>query len=94
MLKLMTGSTIDHSIALTCFFLALNTEAWLLLGYGIPHGVTGYVLVREYDGTIPIHIIYDPFTANKYNITDPLSPLQKVFCVINEYNVLYYYYIY
>lgn len=87
----MSGSLIDHSIALTCFFLALNIEAWLLLGYGIPHGVTAYVLVREYDSNnSPIYFLYDSSTANKYNFADPLCPLQKIYCVINENNVCVY----
>ncbi|KAI4470398.1 centrosomal protein-related [Holotrichia oblita] len=88
MLKLMIGSAIDHSITLTCFFLALNMEAWLLLGYGVPHGTTAYVLVREYDSNnIPIHYIYDSTTALKYNVTDSLCPLQKVICVVNDTNI-------
>lgn len=90
MLKLMIGTAIDHSIALTCFFLALNMEAWLLLGYGVPHGTTAYVLVREYDrNNVPIHYIYDSTTALKYNLTDPLCPLQKVICVVNDTNVCF-----
>lgn len=90
MLKLKIGSVIDHSITLTCFFLALNMEAWLLLGNGIPHGTTAYVLVREYDSNnVPIHYIYDSTTALKYNVTDPLCPLQKVICVVNDINVCY-----
>lgn len=84
----MAGSVIDHSIALTCFFLALNMEAWLLLGYGIPWGATGFVLTREYDNNnVPIHYIYDSSSGFKYSLTDPLCPLQRVFCVVNETNV-------
>ncbi|KRT78726.1 hypothetical protein AMK59_7783, partial [Oryctes borbonicus] len=75
MLNLMTGTVIDHSIALTCFFLALNMDAWLLLGYGIPHGTTAYVLVREHDSNIETtHYIYDTSTAIKYNVTERYCP--------------------
>ncbi|KAK4876668.1 hypothetical protein RN001_009174 [Aquatica leii] len=89
LLKFMIGSVIDHAIALVCYLTSLDTQSWLLLGYGLPHGTTAYVLVREHsrESEIPHHYIYDIITATKYNILDPYCPLQKVFCVINEHNV-------
>lgn len=85
----MIGSVVDHAVALTCFFLALNMETWLLLGQGTPNGHTAYVLVREFnrETSEPLHFIYDVTTAEKYNIVDTFSPLQKIFCVVSENNV-------
>lgn len=85
----MIGSVIDHAIALTCYLTSLDLETWLLLGYGLPHGTTAYVLIREYnrESQIPLHFVYDLVTATKYDIMDILCPLQRIFCVINEQNV-------
>ncbi|KAF5294949.1 hypothetical protein FQR65_LT10662 [Abscondita terminalis] len=89
LLKFMVGSIVDHAIALVCYLTSLNAESWLLLGYGLPHGATAYVLVRENsrDSENLHHYIYDLVNGKKYNILDPYSPLQKVFCVINGHNV-------
>lgn len=86
----MIGSLLDHAIALTCYLLALNIESWLLLGFGLPHGSTAYVFTREYTKELqtPIHYIYDVYCATKYNVQDANCPLQKIFCLINERNVM------
>lgn len=87
-MKLSIGSVVDHAVALTCYFLTLNLESWLLFGFGIPNGVTAYVLTKEdVNEQVLSYYIYDVITACKYKIQDPFCPLQKVFCIINEYNV-------
>lgn len=85
----MIGSTTDHAVALTCYLLALKMEAWLLLGYGIPRGSTAYVLTREYikDAETPVYNIYDVCYNEKYNLTDPYCPVQKIFCLVSGENV-------
>nr|XP_022912420.1 coiled-coil and C2 domain-containing protein 2A [Onthophagus taurus] len=83
MLKLSIGTILDHAITLTCYIIALNIDAWLLLGHGVPNGQTAYVLIRENN----INQIFDVTTGNKYDIIDPFCPLQRVFCVINEENI-------
>ncbi|XP_030766404.1 coiled-coil and C2 domain-containing protein 2A isoform X2 [Sitophilus oryzae] len=89
MLNTMVGSVIDHCIALTCFLLALKQEVWLLLGFGIPHGVTAYVLICEYDRSSKAltYSILDVVNNKKYSLLDPYCPLQRVFCLANETNV-------
>ncbi|XP_017782546.1 PREDICTED: coiled-coil and C2 domain-containing protein 2A [Nicrophorus vespilloides] len=89
LLKLGIGSLIDHAVALMCFLLSLKLEVWLILGFGIPHGSTAYILIREYnvDSDEPTHFIYDISTCKKYNITDTYCPLQKVYCIVNESNI-------
>lgn len=85
----MTGSLIDHAVTLTCFLLSLNMEVWLLLGFGIPNGMTGFVLIKETNKITnePSYYIFEVTSGRKYSTADPFSPLQKVFCVINEHNV-------
>ncbi|CAG9813725.1 unnamed protein product, partial [Phaedon cochleariae] len=89
LVNLMIGSITDHAIALTCYLLSLKVDVWLLLGYGIPHGNTAYVLLREHstDTGLPMYYILDVVYGEKYNLTDEYSPLQRVFCVINSSNV-------
>ncbi|CAG9831885.1 unnamed protein product [Diabrotica balteata] len=87
-INFMLGSITDHCIALTCYLLALKVEAWLLLGYGIPHGYTAYVLVQEHssESMLPLHYVLDVFYNEKYNVLDEHCPLQKIFCVLNGTN--------
>ncbi|EFA01199.2 coiled-coil and C2 domain-containing protein 2A [Tribolium castaneum] len=87
-LHYMTGSIIDHAVALTCYLLALKLEVWLLLGFGIPHGATAYVLVKEYDNNrVANFYVYDVVSGNKIYLTDAFCPLQRVYCLVNEHNV-------
>lgn len=91
LLQLSIGSIHDHASALTCYLLALKMEAWLVLGYGIPHGNCAWVLSREYtaDQDTPIYYIYDVVQNVKYNATDEWCSLLRVFCVVNGENVRY-----
>lgn len=58
------------------------------MGFGIPHGNTAYVLIREYNETpLPNHFIIDVTNGTVYNVTDLYCPLKKVYCVVNENNV-------
>uniref|UniRef100_A0A6P7GYL8 Coiled-coil and C2 domain-containing protein 2A-like n=1 Tax=Diabrotica virgifera virgifera TaxID=50390 RepID=A0A6P7GYL8_DIAVI len=88
LISFMLGSITDHCIALTCYLLALKVEAWLLLGYGIPHGYTAYVLVQEHsaESPLPLYYVLDVFYNEKYNVLDEHCPLQKIFCVLNGTN--------
>lgn len=85
----MIGSVTDHAVALLCYLLALKMDAWLLIGYGIPHGPTAYVLTCEYvkDTELPTYYVYDVFYNEKYNVTDSFCPLQKIYCLANGENV-------
>lgn len=85
----MIGSVLDHAVALTCYLLSLNVEAFLLLGFGIANGNTAYVLFREYikEVPLPVHYIFDVISGAKYSLVDVYCPLQRVFCVVNEHNV-------
>lgn len=85
---LSIGSITDHAILLTCFLMGIGIKCFLLLGYGIPHGFTTYVLTTEKSSlNRNIYYIYDVENGFKYNVKDNFSPLQKVFCLINDENV-------
>jgi coiled-coil and C2 domain-containing protein 2A len=65
----------------------LGKTAWLLLGVGIPHGPTAYVLTRDEEQHNVSYWLWDPASGQKYSIQDSFCPLQKVFCLINDENV-------
>lgn len=71
--------------------MALEVKCWFVLGYGIPHGITPYVLIKEKNTyEKDSYYIYDVETGFKYSIQDNFSPLQKVFCIVNSENVSYF----
>ncbi|XP_050296279.1 coiled-coil and C2 domain-containing protein 2A [Anthonomus grandis grandis] len=83
MLSLMVGSVVDHCVALVCFLLALNIDAYLVLGFGLPNGPSSYVLYADF----PTYIILDVVTNQKFDILDPFCPLQRIYCLANGENV-------
>lgn len=87
MLKLSIGSVFDHAIALTSYLLALNMNVWLAVGFGLPNGLTAYVIINEVIRDTQEIYIYDVVSSNRYNANDPLSPLKAIYCVINGNNV-------
>jgi len=86
-LRLLSGDSEDHAVLLCCFLMYLGKKAWLLLGVGIPHGPTAYVLTREEEQHSFNYWLWDPASGHKYSIQDSFCPLQKVFCLINDENV-------
>lgn len=60
----------------------------MLLGSGIPHGSMGYVLVKETIEKSSKYYVWDPTNGQKYSVDDSFCPLQKVYCVINDKNVI------
>ncbi|XP_045464797.1 coiled-coil and C2 domain-containing protein 2A isoform X2 [Harmonia axyridis] len=89
LLHLLSGSIIDHAVALTCFLLSLKLDVYLLLGYGLPHGSTAYVLLCEHskETELPLYSIFDVVSGEKISILDAYCPLQRVYCVVREQNI-------
>ncbi|XP_027211413.2 coiled-coil and C2 domain-containing protein 2A [Penaeus vannamei] len=83
-LTMLTGDEEEHAVLLTNFFLHLGKEAFLLIGSGIPEGLTCYVLTQEDRGTWRI---WNPSTAQCYDARDPFSPLGAVYILINQENI-------
>ncbi|KAJ9583994.1 hypothetical protein L9F63_021664, partial [Diploptera punctata] len=87
-LRLLSGDSEDHAVLLCCYLMHLGKKAWLLLGAGIPHGPTAYVLVRDEDQSHNLsYWLWDPASGQKYSIQDNFCPLQKVYCLINDENI-------
>ncbi|XP_033609176.1 coiled-coil and C2 domain-containing protein 2A isoform X2 [Cryptotermes secundus] len=85
--RLLSGDSEDHAVLLCCFLMHLGKKAWLLLGVGIPHGPTAYVLTREEEQHKFSYWLWDPSSGQKYSIQDSFCPLQKVFCLVNDENI-------
>ncbi|PSN40991.1 hypothetical protein C0J52_10989 [Blattella germanica] len=80
--------TKDHAVLLCCYLMHFGKKAWLLLGAGIPHGPTAYVLTREEEEPKNFsYWLWDPASGQKYSIEDNFCPLQKVYCLINDENI-------
>ncbi|KAG5677027.1 hypothetical protein PVAND_006814 [Polypedilum vanderplanki] len=82
-LGLMTSSTKDLGVLLTCYYLELGIPAWLILGSSTTCGESCFVLIRETNE----FFIIDPSSARKYSSKDIYCPLTKCYCLVNQYNV-------
>lgn len=68
--------------------MGIGVKCWLLIGYGIPHGPTTYVLTMEKNAlNRKEYFIYDVENAFKYSVHDNFCPLQKIYCLMNDENV-------
>ncbi|XP_049275835.1 coiled-coil and C2 domain-containing protein 2A-like [Rhipicephalus sanguineus] len=87
-LRVLTGDEEEHALLLCNYFLHLGTEAYLLLGSGIPEGQTAYVLTRNSgrsrDGDVRI---WNAVTGRSYSVTDSYGPLQTVGCLVGVDNI-------
>ncbi|KAL1433694.1 hypothetical protein MTO96_012231 [Rhipicephalus appendiculatus] len=87
-LRVLTGDEEEHALLLCNYFLHLGTEAYLLLGSGIPEGQTAYVLTRNAarsrDGDVRI---WNAVTGRSYSVTDSYGPLQTVGCLVGVDNI-------
>ncbi|XP_023937701.2 coiled-coil and C2 domain-containing protein 2A [Bicyclus anynana] len=52
LLKVLYGSPLDHAILLASFFLHLQIKCWIVIGFALPRGLSGYVLVQHYRNKI------------------------------------------
>ncbi|XP_026280089.1 coiled-coil and C2 domain-containing protein 2A [Frankliniella occidentalis] len=87
-LRLGWGDSWAHAVLLCCYFLGLGKKAWMLIGTGIPHGMTAYVLVREKQEQDKVHYwVWDPTAGQRYSIFDSFCPLQRICGLINDENI-------
>lgn len=80
---MLSGDVEDHAVLLTCFLLQMGHPAYLLIGVGIPHCASAYVLVNSPGA----EVVWDPTTGTKYSVRDSFCPLQKVFSLVSNTNV-------
>lgn len=79
----MTSSSKDLGVLLTCYYLELGYQAWLILGSSITSGECCFVLTRKSNE----FRIMDPSTGKKYMSKDINCPLKSCYCLVNQYNV-------
>lgn len=84
MLDMLLGDEEEHALLLCNFFLYLDKKAAILLGYGIPEGLTAYVIVFEY-GKDPY--VFNASSGEHFNVRDSYIPLHSVGCIITQENV-------
>uniref|UniRef100_A0A336K7A0 CSON004015 protein n=1 Tax=Culicoides sonorensis TaxID=179676 RepID=A0A336K7A0_CULSO len=80
--NVLCASPKDLGVLLTCYFLTLKLNAWLILGHGLPMGDTCFVLLKEEND----YFIVDPTTGKKYESTTVDCPLKKVYALANHEN--------
>lgn len=51
LLSVLYGSPLDHAILLASYFLHLGIKCWIVIGLGLPRGLSSYVLI-QYDLTL------------------------------------------
>lgn len=70
-------------VLLTCFYLSLGFNAYLVLGFAVPYGDTTFVLTKEHGECFLI----DPHSGRKCSSRDTFCALMKVYCIVNPKNV-------
>ncbi|RWS04581.1 Coiled-coil and C2 domain-containing protein 2A-like protein [Dinothrombium tinctorium] len=85
-LEMLIGDEEEHAILLCNFFLYLGKRAGIVLGNGIPEGMTAYVIVWEYTGQEPS--VWNPCTGvklekkiEKLQQTDLIQDLEDILIV-------------
>ncbi|XP_043210658.1 coiled-coil and C2 domain-containing protein 2A-like [Amphibalanus amphitrite] len=82
-LDMQAGDEEEHAILLCNFFLYLGKRAYLVLGSGIPEGLTAYVLTDEATN----RWLWNPCTGQRSSAAESYSSLLSVGCLINAENV-------
>lgn len=79
----MIVSPKDLGVLLTCFYLSLGFNAYLVLGFAVPYGDTTFVMTKEHNE----YYLIDPHTGRKCSSRDTFCALMTVYCIVNSRNV-------
>ncbi|XP_039444394.1 coiled-coil and C2 domain-containing protein 2A [Culex pipiens pallens] len=82
-LHMMCASPKDLGVLLTCFYLSLEYDAYLVLGHSLLTGDSTFVLLRE---GAEFYIV-DPTSGKRYQATDTYCPLSRIYFIVNQQNV-------
>ncbi|XP_041986282.1 coiled-coil and C2 domain-containing protein 2A [Aricia agestis] len=52
LLKVLNGSPLDHTLLLASFFIFLGIKCYVVIGWGLPRGVSSYVLVKFHQNQV------------------------------------------
>ncbi|XP_058124121.1 coiled-coil and C2 domain-containing protein 2A [Anopheles ziemanni] len=80
---MMCASPKDLGVMLTCFYLQLGYDVWLIFGNSVLMGDTTFVLLLD-GGEF---FIVDPCSGKKYSSTDTYCPLSRIYLMVNQTNV-------
>lgn len=97
----------DHTLLLAGYFLELGIRCYVAIGYGLPRGLSSYVLVK-YDGNRIIMAsdikikgflsketcsvyIFDAVNGERHDVRDAGCPLKTVSYVFDNENVSFKY---
>lgn len=90
-LDIPAGDAEEHAILLCNYFLYLGKKAYVVLGKGIPEGLTAYVLTRDgVAGGSPntfTFTLWNASTGDSFSTTDPFCPLHQVGMVFDNENI-------
>lgn len=87
MLDWLVGGDEERAVLLHNYMAALEYEVYILLGMAVPEGETAYVLYR--DKTSQSMRMINPSTGLISNVTDPTSPMQQVWVIFNQDDVIF-----
>lgn len=79
----MIASPKDLGVLLTCYYLSLGYDAYLVLGFAIPYGDTTFTLIRDANE----YYFIDPHSGRKCSTRDTFGALTKAYCLVNQRNV-------
>lgn len=82
-MNILIASPKDLGVLLTCFYLSLGFNAFLVMGFAVPYGDTTFVLTKENNE----YFLIDPHSGRKCSSRDTFCALTKVYCIANPKNV-------
>lgn len=66
---MLYGSPLDHTILLASFFIHLGIKCWVIIGFGLPRGLSSYVLVKYQNSKI-FMVHFEEKRGGLFNRTD------------------------
>lgn len=69
-------------VLLTCYYLELGYDSWLILGNSLSYSETCFVLIKD----MGEYYIIDPTTGKRFSCKDIYCPLEKVYGLVNPFN--------
>lgn len=83
MINILTASSKDLGVLLSCYYTTLEYQCYLVLGHTLYNADTTYVLIKDNNE----YFLINPHTGKKYMSKDTLCPLIKIYCLVNGENV-------
>ncbi|XP_058815974.1 coiled-coil and C2 domain-containing protein 2A-like [Topomyia yanbarensis] len=82
-MNMMCASPKDLGVLLSCFYIFLEYDVYLILGHSLLTGDSTFVLIRENND----FYIVDPTSGKKYSSSDTYCPLSRIYYIVNQDNV-------